>query len=53
MENALYGIPETEKVKINLDNKNAEVDFSSDVNDKTISDIIKFAGYSVKNIKSI
>lgn len=53
VENALYGIPETEKVKINLDNKNAEVDFSSDVNDKTISDIIKFAGYSVKNIKNI
>lgn len=53
VENALYGLPETEEVKINLENKSAEVDFSSDIDDKLISDLIKSAGYLVTNIKNI
>ena len=53
VENALYGLPETEEVNINLENKSAEVDFSSDIDDKLISDLIKSAGYSVTNIKNI
>ena len=53
VENALYGLPETEEVNINLENKSAEVDFSSDIDDKLISDLIKSVGYSVTNIKNI
>lgn len=53
VENTLYGLPETEEVNINLENKSAEVDFSSDIDDKLISDLIKSVGYSVTNIKNI
>ena len=53
VENALYGLPETEEVNINLENKCSEVDFSSDVDDKLISDLIKSIGYFVTNIKNI
>ena len=53
VENALYGLPETEEVNINLENKCSEVDFSSDVDDKLISDLIKSIGYLVTNIKNI
>ena len=53
VENALYGLPETEDVNINLENKCSEVDFSSDVDDKLISDLIKSIGYLVTNIKNI
>ena len=53
VEDALYGLPETEEVNINLENKCSEVDFSSDVDDKLISDLIKSIGYLVTNIKNI
>ena len=52
VEDALYGLPETEDVKVNLDNKNAEIEFSSNVDDKIISDLIKSAGYTVTSIKN-
>ncbi|MDO5088279.1 MAG: heavy metal-associated domain-containing protein [Leptotrichiaceae bacterium] len=54
IENALYGLPEVEEVKVSLDNKNVEVDFSSNVNNELLSNLIECAGhFSVKNIKEI
>lgn len=52
VEDAFYGLPETEDVKINFDDKNAEIEFSSNVDDKIISDLIKSAGYTVISIKN-
>ena len=52
VEDAFYGLPETEDVKINLDDKNAEIEFSSDIDDKIISDLIKSAGYTVTSIEN-
>ena len=39
-------------VKVNLDDKNAEIEFSSDIDDKIISDLIKSAGYTITSIKN-
>ena len=52
VEDAFYGLPETEDIKINLEDKNAEIEFSSNVDDKIISDLIKSAGYTVTNIEN-
>ena len=52
VEDAFYGLPEAEDVKINLDDKNAEIEFSSNIDDKIISDLIKSAGYTVTSIKN-
>ncbi len=52
VEDTLYELPETENVKVNLDDKNAEIEFSSDIDDKIISDLIKSAGYTVTSIKN-
>ena len=52
VEDAFYGLPETEDIKINLEDKNAEIEFSSNVDDKIISDLIKSAGYTVTCIKN-
>ena len=52
VEDAFYGLPETEDIKINLEDKNAEIEFSSNVDDKIISDLIKSAGYTVTSIKN-
>ena len=43
VEDTLYALPETE---------NAEIEFSSDIDDKIISDLIKSAGYTVTSIKN-
>ena len=53
VKNSLFGLPETENVKVNLEEKNATVTFSDDVDNAIIISIIKSAGYSVKNIKNI
>ena len=52
VEDAFYGLPETEDVKVNLDDKNAEVEFSSEVDDKIISDLINSAGFTVTTIEN-
>ena len=52
VEDTFYKLPETENVKVNLDDKNAEIEFSSDIDDKIISDLIKSAGYTVTSIKN-
>ena len=52
VEDAFYGLPETEDIKINLEDKNAEIEFSSNVDDKIISDLIKSAGYKVTSIEN-
>ena len=52
VEDAFYELPETENVKVNLDDTNAEIEFSSDIDDKIISDLIKSAGYTVTCIKN-
>ena len=52
VEDAFYGLPETEDIKINLEDKNAKIEFSSNVDDKIISDLIKSAGYTVTSIKN-
>ena len=53
VEDALYGLPETEDVKVNLDDKNAEVEFSSEVDDKIISDLIKSVGFTPTTIENV
>ena len=53
VENALYGLPETEEVNINLENKCSEVDFSSDVDDKLISDLIKSVGFTPTTVENV
>ena len=53
VENALYGLPETEEVNINLENKCSEVDFSSDVDDKLISDLIKSVGFTATTVENV
>ena len=53
VEDAFYGLTETEDIKINLEDKNAEIEFSSNVDDKIISDLIKSAGYTVTSIKNV
>ncbi len=53
VEDAFYGLPETEDIKINLEDKNAEIEFSSNVDDKIISDLIKSAGYTVTSIENV
>lgn len=52
VEDAFYELPETENVKVNLDDKNAEIEFSSDIDDKIISDLIKSTGFTVKTIEN-
>ena len=52
VEDAFYGLPETEDIKINLEDKNAEIEFSSNVDNKIISDLIKSAGYTVTSIEN-
>ena len=52
VEDAFYGLPETEDIKRNLEDKNAEIEFSSNVDDKIISDLIKSAGYTVTSIEN-
>lgn len=52
VEDAFCKLPETENVKVNLDDKNAEIEFFSDIDDKIISDLIKSAGYTVTSIKN-
>ena len=52
VEDAFYGLPETEDIKTNLEDKNAEIEFSSNVDDKIISDLIKSAGYTVTSIEN-
>ena len=52
VEDAFYGLPATADVTINLDDKNAEIGFSSDIDDKIISDLIKSAGYTITSIKN-
>ena len=53
VEDALYGLPEIEDVKVNLDNKNAEIEFSSEVDDKIISDLIKSVGFTPTTIENV
>ena len=53
VEYALYGLPETEDVKVNLDNKNAEIEFSSEVDDKIISDLIKSVGFTPTTVENV
>ena len=53
VEDALYRLTETEDVKVNLDNKNAEIEFSSEVDDKIISDLIKSVGYTVTTVENV
>ena len=53
VEDALYGLPETEDVKVNLDNKNAEIEFSSEVDDKIISDLIKSVGFTATTVENV
>ena len=50
VEDALYGLPETE---VNLDNKNAEIEFSSEVDDKIISDLIKSVGFTPTTVENV
>ena len=53
VEDALYGLPETEEVNINLENKCSEVDFSSEVDDKIISDLIKSVGFTATTVENV
>ena len=53
VEDAFYGLPETEDVKVNLDNKNAEIEFSSEVDDKIISDLIKSVGFTATTVENV
>ena len=53
VEDALYGLPEIEDVKVNLDNKNAEIEFSSEVDDKIISDLIKSVGFTPTTVDNV
>ena len=53
VEDALYGLPEIEDVKVNLDNKNAEIEFSSEVDDKIISDLIKSVGFTPTTVENV
>ena len=53
VEDALYGLPEIEDVKVNLDNKNAEIEFSSEVDDKIISDLIKSVGFTTTTVENV
>ena len=53
VEDALYGLTETEDVKVNLDNKNAEIEFSSEVDDKIISDLIKSVGFTATTVENV
>ena len=53
VEDAFYGLPETEDVKINLDDKNAEIEFSSEVDDKIISDLIKSVGFTPTTVENV
>ncbi|RRD39298.1 heavy-metal-associated domain-containing protein [Leptotrichia sp. OH3620_COT-345] len=54
IENALYGLPEVEEVKVDYNGKNAEVLLSSNIDDELLSNLIQTAGhFSVKNIKEI
>jgi len=40
-------------VNIKINFENAEIEFSSDIDDKIISDLIKSAGYTVTSIKNV
>ena len=53
VEDALYGLPEIEDVKVNLDNKNAEIEFSSEVDDKIISNLIKSVGFTPTTVENV
>ena len=53
VEDALYGFPETEDVKVNLNNKNAEIEFSSEVDDRIISDLIKSVGFTATTVENV
>ena len=53
VEDALYGLPEIEDVKVNLDNKNAEIEFSSEVDDKIISDLIESVVFTPTTIENV
>lgn len=53
VEDAFYELPETENVKVNLDDKNAEIEFSSDIDDKIISDLIKSVGFTATTVENV
>ena len=54
VENLLYCLPQVEDVKVNLEAKNAEVIFNSEVDDELLKNLIDTGGhYTVKNIQKV
>lgn len=54
VEDALYGLPEVENVKVNLADKNAKVTLNEEVDDLLIADVVNAAGhYKVKDVTEI
>ncbi len=51
VEKALNSIEGVEKVEVSLENKNAVIEASKDIDDSTIKNAIDEAGFSVKSIK--
>ena len=51
VEKALSALDGVEKVEVSLENKNAKIELSKEVDNETISKAISDAGYTVKEIK--
>ena len=51
VEKALSAIEGVEKVEVSLENKNAKIETSKEIDNETIEKAVKEAGYTVKDIK--
>ncbi len=54
VENLLYGLPQVDTVKVNLEAKNAEVEFNAEVDNELLKNLIDNGGhYTVTSIKEV
>ncbi len=54
VEGLLYGLPQVDDVKVNLEAKNAEVVFNAEVDNDLLKNLIDNGGhYTVTNIKEV
>ncbi len=51
VEKALSALEGVEKVEVSLENKNAKIETSKEIDNETIEKAVKEAGYTVKDIK--
>lgn len=45
IEEALYSLPQVDEVKVDIVNKNAEVEFISEIDNETLTETIENAGH--------